>query len=374
MAEAQGQPESAHDFRRDAIIVVKHARFIGLLFALALLVALLTGLISNADYTARAKVTVPPPSAGSLSADLVPKLSTYEKLATSDELVEAVAARLDAGQTAADLKARIHIRAVDAPQPTVADTVTIEAKGDSRADALLLGRTWTEEFVRMATKTTVDPDALAALGEMEGKAQERLEGIDPVVNTQLESASAELSATRERLGSAQGGIDEVEGALTFISDHPEASLPELQVAFALLITDLGNVSLGSVADLADALRFRRDYLGSLVPGIQSKIDDLADQEQELTVLNGQRTAAEATLQSVRQRIATAQVAAEALIVDAEPSGGISVSGGVNWLARIGAAAAFGLVVGVTGAFVLEYLGPILRSWSQRTGWARREGR
>jgi capsular polysaccharide biosynthesis protein len=369
---SEAQPDSGHDFRTDALVVLKHSRFIAVLFLAALVVALLTGLVADQDYTAKSTIEVeiaPVPVLAPTRSDFVPDAGTFERLAASQEVATEVAARLDDGRTPEQLIGLIGTRSVASTPLNPVETVFIDADGASEAAARRLGSTWTDVFVEKAEATRVDPDTLALLQSAEQAARERLSTLDPTASRQLAAVTENLRAARVRLSTTVNSLSAAEEGLGFIEANPEASLSDIQVALAGVLTELNDTPFDTVAELTDGLQLRRDFLTASAPDIQAEIDELVQQEEELTREASERKAAENALLNAEQALATAQLLTDTGFVTASVTGGPSLSGGVNWLARVGAAAAFGLVVGVAGAFALEYLGPYLRSWWRRSGWA-----
>jgi septal ring factor EnvC (AmiA/AmiB activator) len=241
------------------------------------------------------------------------------------------------------------------------------------SDALTLAGTWAEVLAEKASATTVDPEAVRSLQAARAATQARLDEVDPTATRELASTSADLSNKRQRLIGLRTSIAELDDALAFIRDHPEVSLDELRVALGVLLAEVDNPPYETPQELANGLQLRRDFLSTLTPRIEAQIEELVQQEEDLSLESAEFAAARAALQGTQQNLVTADVLAATATVTADVIPGTStVSGGVNWLARIGAAAAFGLVAGVAGAFALEYLGPSLRSWRRRSGWPPQE--
>jgi capsular polysaccharide biosynthesis protein len=370
-----GQPEIAHDSRKDVVIVLRHYRFILFLLVAAIVVALLTGLAADVAYTATTEVEIDVTNVTALSGrnDLTPKLETFEELATSDEVATEVAARLADARTPSELLNLISIRATASTPANPGDRITIDAEGSLESDALTLAGTWAEVLAEKASATTVDPEAVRSLQAARAATQARLDEVDPTATRELASTSADLSNKRQRLIGLRTSIAELDDALAFIRDHPEVSLDELRVALGVLLAEVDNPPYETPQELANGLQLRRDFLSTLTPRIEAQIEELVQQEEDLSLESAEFAAARAALQGTQQNLVTADVLAATATVTADVIPGTStVSGGVNWLARIGAAAAFGLVAGVAGAFALEYLGPSLRSWRRRSGWPPQE--
>jgi len=370
MTEAPAEP--GHDFRKDAVVVLKHSRFIAVLFLAALVVSLVTGLVADEDFTAKTTVEVeiaPIPGLAPTRNDFVPDAGAFERLAAGQEVADEVATRLNDGRTAEQLLTLIDSRSVASTPLNPVETVFIDADGSSEVAARTLGATWTEVYVEKAEATRVDPDALALLEAAEQAARERLRTLDPTASRQLAAVTENLRAARVRLSTTTTSLSGAEEGLAFIEAHPEATLADLQIALAAVLAEMNDTPFDTAAELTDGLQLRRDFLSASLPDIQAEIDALVPQEEELTREATERKAAENALLNAQQALATAQLLTETGFVTAAVTSGPSLSGGVNWPARVGAAAAFGLVVGVAGAFALEYLGPHLRSWWRRSGWA-----
>jgi capsular polysaccharide biosynthesis protein len=369
----EGQPEPGHDFGKDAVVVLKHSRFIALLFLAALVVGLLTGLVADEDYSAETVVEIevaPVPVLAPTRSDFVPDADAFEALAAGREVADEVAARLNDGRTPEQLLTLIHTRSVASTPLNPVETVFIEADGSTRDAARRLATVWAEVFVEKAEATRVDPEALALLEAAQAAAGERLSTLDPTASRGLDTATENLRAARTRLSTAETSLSQADDGLAFIGSHPEATLADLRVALAALLAEMSDAPFDSVAELTEGLQLRRDFLGASIPQIQAEIGALAQQEEDLTREAAERAAAENALLTAEQSLATAELLSETGFVNATVIGGApDVSGGVNWPARVGAAAAFGLVAGVAGAFALEYLGPHLRSWWRRSGWA-----
>lgn len=364
------QPESTHDFRTDIAIVRRHSRFILLLFAAAIVVAVLTGLAANPNYVATAEVEIEVTNIPTLSSrvELTPKLETFEQLAISDEVAADVATRLQVDQTPSEMQDLISIRAVSANNASPADKIIIEATGSSTSGALALANAWADIVAMRAATVSVDPVAVRLLETAEAAALDRLDVTDPTATRELASTSADLGNKRQRLIGLRTRIAELDDALAFIRDHPEASLDELRVALIGLLPEGDDPPFETPQELADGLQLRRGFSSTLIPSVEAQIEDLVQLEEDLSLESAEFAAAQAALQRAQQDLVTADllIATATVTVDVVP-GSSAVSGGVNWLARIGAAAAFGLVAGVAGAFALEYLGPNRRSWWWRRG-------
>jgi len=371
----EGESDSGRDFRRDVSVVLKHHRFILVLLVGALIVALLTGLLANSEFAASRELQFKTSNTPLLlsRSDLGPKLETLEGLAQSNELAQEVAGKLGGGDQPAQLLSRVSIRAIKGIPADPRDRMIITARGSSRDAALALVNTWAEVLTEKASVMAVDPEALKRLQETETMAQERLAKTDNSAARELATVTEGLSAQRTQLFALQTEMASLDQALTFIDAHPEATPNELRVAVSSLLANLDQLSFASAKELSESLRLRRDFLAALIPEIESGIGDLEQREEALTAEAGDRTAAEATLNSAQQTLATAELLAANTGAGVEVSGGAAqVSGGMSWLARFGAAFAFGLVAGVAGAFALEYLLPGVNSWWSKTGWASRQ--
>ena len=370
----EGESDSGRDFRRDVSVVLKHHRFILVLLVGALIVALLTGLLANSEFAASRELQFKTSNTPLLlsRSDLGPKLETLEGLAQSNELAQEVADRLG-GDQPAQLLSRVSIRAIKGIPADPRDRMIITAKGSSRDAALALVNTWAEVLTEKASVMAVDPEALKRLQETETMAQERLAKTDNSAARELVTVTQELSGQRTQLFSLQTETASLDQALTFIDAHPEATPNGLRVALSSLLANLDQLSFASAKELSEGLRLRMDFLAALIPEIESGIGDLEQREEALTAEAGDRTAVEATVNTAQQVLAIAELLAANTGAGVEVTGGAAqVSGGMSWLARFGAAVAFGLVAGVAGAFALEYLLPTFNSWWSRTGWASRQ--
>jgi uncharacterized protein involved in exopolysaccharide biosynthesis len=370
----EGESVSGRDFRRDVTVVLKHYRFILALLVGAIIVALLTGLMNDSEFTARRELQFKTNNAALLlsRSDLSPKLDTLENLATSDELAQEVADRLGGGEQPPQILSRISIRSVKGIPADPRDRIIIRARGTSRDTALALVNTWADRLAEKASVMAVDPEALKRLQETEKMAQERLAKTDSSAARELASVTEGLSAQRTQLFVLRTEIASLDQALAFIDAHPGATPDELRVAVSSLLANLDQLSFASAKELSGSLRLRRDFLTALIPEMESEIESLEQREEALTAEAGDRKAAEATLDAAQQALATAELLAANTEAGLEVTAGAAlVSGGMSWLARFGAAVAFGLVAGVAGAFALEYLLPAVNSWWSKTGWASR---
>ena len=371
----EDESDSGGDFRRDVTVVLKHYRFILMLLVAALVVALLTGLTDNSEFAATRqlefKVGNTPLLLG--RSELSPKLDTLVAMAKSDELAQEVAVKLGGGDKPEQLLSRVSIRAIKGIAADPRDRMIITARGSSSDATLALVNTWVEVLTEKASVMAVDPEALKRLQETKTIAQERLAKTDNSAARELATVTEGLSAQRTQLFALQTEMASLDQALTFIDAHPEATPNELRVAVSSLLANLDQLSFASAKELSESLRLRRDFLATLTPEIESGIGDLEQREEALTAEAGDRTAAEATLNTAQQVLAIAELLAANTGAGVEVTGGAAqVSGGMSWLARFGAAVAFGLVAGVAGAFALEYLLPTFNSWWSRTGWASRQ--
>jgi capsular polysaccharide biosynthesis protein len=362
MTDANG--DSPDDFHEDLAVVRKHSRFIALAVLGAILVAIASGFVVKSDYRSTAeietKIEVSPVLFG--TTESVVTLNTLVELANSEELAMDVADRLQLDDSPSELLDRIRVTSTPATRDDLEDVIQIRADADSASRAEELANTWADAFVERALVTTADPDVLASLNEQVEDAFARLNAIDPAMERRQEQATADLREARTGLAELKLGLTQVEEVLTFIESNPAASIAELLVALAPALgeeTDvLGTVS--NVEELRQGLELRRDVLESSIRTLEERVPELANEEERLRLANGERAAAEFAWQTSIRSLQSSQVAAASTTIVAqvtERAGG--ASGGANWIPRLGAAVAFGLVVGIAGAFALEYLGPRL---------------
>jgi len=371
--------ETQDDLWRDLSIVVKHVRFIVALFILTLLVAVGTGLMADSDARARSELEIGIDAATPLFGGLetIPTLETFENLVKSDQVGEDAAQKV--GISPEELESKISVDAVyrNPRDPSSVDQLSIEATGDSQQQAEAIAGAVVDAFVEAAQAVRTDPEALESQQEQGALALERLEEFDQAELTQLAQVQADLSVKRSLQSTLSRDLSAIEQALELLEAESSRPIEELIVAVVGTVglpQAIGGTEQAlTVEELKGGLELRRALAQKLLSSTQSEMEPLVKREQELLVATGgQRAAMDVYTRALQDleaaRLASTQMHAEITIT----ARAVDTSSGANWLARLGAAAAFGLVVGVAGAFALEFLTPHWLRWRQGNATSRQD--
>ena len=372
--------ETQDDFWRDVSIVVKHIRFIVALFVVAVLVAIGTGLMANARFKARSSAEINVVAATPLfgGMDTVPTVDTFENLAMSDQVAEAAARQ--AGIGAEEIKSRISVTTVERNprDPFDLDRLTIEATGNSRQQAQTIAGAAIAAFVQAAKDVRTDPEAVESQRHQEELARQALDKFDRGDLVELGQVQVKLTGKRSLIATLSSEVAAIDLALDLLKVEGSRPLGELVVAVAGILggpRGTGGIEqAASVDELKGGLELRRQLSQDLLDSAQSEVTNLAQREQELLVSTaGQGAAMQVYTSALRNeqaaRLAGSQTQTEVTVTARAVD---TSSGGANWPARLGAAAAFGLVAGVGGAFALELLNSAWLRRRQRNASSRAE--
>lgn len=332
---------------RDVAVVVRHYRFIGAVVVLTLLAAVATALIADKTYvaTAEANIRLKGLPAGGEQNPAVPTLETFVNLAKDDTVAEDAARRLGRDASDADaLRSRVSVSSVPAGSGNTSRTegkILIRATGASSAEARDLAGAWMEAFRDRARSVQADEQTLESLQQQVDAARRHLEALGP--------AGASGTETVRKLQAEASTLD---AALAFLRG-PGSALPADQLRFALggfLGDESARMLPGSTPEILNALEARRQAVDQgirhLLPaGVGS---------QDTEALASEAVAARGLYDTALRRVAEARLVTSLVKTEVQASSPTVAASGANWLIRVGGALAFGLVVGVVGAFGLEY--------------------
>ncbi|MEX0801426.1 MAG: hypothetical protein WD379_09440 [Dehalococcoidia bacterium] len=373
-------PEAQDDLWHDVSVVMKHIRLIAGVFALAIIVAVISGIVAGGSGSAQSKAQIDVEAATPLfgGLDSVPDIDTFEDLALSDEVAQTAAAELDIG--AEDVIARRSVSVIekDPRNRDSVDQVTFKTTGDSPGDAQALAIALVDAFEERAEEIGSDPRAVASFQEQQDRALERLGAVDQSRLSELAAVQSDLARERGQISAIKSQVSAIDQALAVIGAESDRPIGELVVAVSGVLGGVqgpdGIEQAGSVEELRDGLALRRQLSEALVPGIEANIETLAAREQELLVSSAEQEAAVALYGAAIRNVEAADLAGGQTDIEVTVTDrGRDTSTGADWLARLGAAAAFGLVVGVVGALALEFLMPYWQRWRGGQTSAPREG-
>ncbi len=366
MAEAQDE------LWRDVSIIAKHLRLILTLLVVALLVAVASGLLTDTTHKARSQADIEIETATPLSGniDATPDLETFEVLAKSDEVAAAAASKV--GLTPEQIKAKITITTIErnVRDPASLDRLTIVATGDTQAQAEAVAAATMDAFAEAAEAVQTDPDGLESLEEQAALALEALGKSDQEQVFELAQVQADLLARRTQISTLSQDIASVEQALEILRTHASRPLVELIVAIAGVLGSGpsgadGVEQASTVAELQGGLTLRSELARTLREKAQAEVESLARRERELLSATAVQTSASTLYATAVRNVQAADLAGSQTRTQVTVTArAVDISTGVDWLARLGAAAAFALVVGVAGAFALEFLASFSRRRSQ----------
>jgi len=372
MAEAQDE------LWRDVSVIVRHLRLILALLVVALIVAIASGLLTNTTHRARSEAEIQLETAIPLSGntEATPDLETYEKLAMSDEVAAAAATKVDL--SAEELKAKISITTTERNprDPASVDRLTISATGDTQAQAEAIAAATMDAFAEAAKAVQTDPAGLESLRQQEALALDELGKFDQGQVFELAQVQADLLAKRTLVSVLSQDIASIEQALEILRAQGSRPLGELIVAVAGVLGASPEGAAGierasSVAELQGGLTLRSELALNLKEKAQAEIEPLAQREQELLAATaGQSSASTLYSTAVRNVQAATLAGSQTRTQVTVTAKAVDTSTGVDWLARLGAAAAFALVAGVAGAFALEFLASFSRRRRQGNEEAR----
>lgn len=357
-------PERSDELQRDIAIVLKHIRFIMVMVVAALLVAVGSAFAASSTFRAdtEAEIRIEGIARELEGSSAIPKLDTFVLLAQSEEVAEEAARRLGKDRSqSAELIDKVQVSGLSADS---SDRLSIRAKGDSRDEAVALANAWMEAFVDKAQGVTVDEEILSALRVRADDVLLRLEQFSPIVLSERDQAAADLGIRQTTLARLKTDATRIEEALEFVRENaPSASPGELRIALgAFLSIEEAAFLPDSIDEIMRGLELREQALNQSIDRLTADTTKLGDEVRSLGVAAAEFDAARSLHEARLGRLAEAELAAQRTEVDIQVIRmATDASGGVNWLARLGAAAAFGLVVGVVGAFGLELAGTWLRS-------------
>jgi len=354
---------------RDVSIILKHIRFIVALLVAALIVAALTGLAAGSDGRAKSEAEIKIETGAFLlgSGQAMPTLDTIADLAESDEVAAQVAQKLGTEPEEISDNLFVDTQARNPSDRQSLDQFSVEVTGPSQRRAEQIAAAVMDAVVERAEQLKLDPEGVESLRQLQALAQQRLQELDQADVSELAQVRSDLDAQRSRLTSLKAGLSVLYEALALVRADPSRPLGELVVAVSGVLGGAegtgGVEQASSVEELERGLELRRQLTESLIEPIQLAIEALADHERQLVLLVADNSAALSVYTSAAQSLEAAGLAGEQTEIEVEvTTSGVNTSGSANWPARLGAAAAFGLVVGVAAAFALEFLAPHWQRW------------
>lgn len=301
------------------------------------------------------------------SGQAMPTLDTIAYLAESDEVAAQVAQKLGTEPEEISDNLSVDTQARDPNDRQSLDELSVEVTGLSQHRAEQIATAVMDVVVERAEQLKLDPRGVESLLQLQALAQQRLQELDQADVSELAQVQSDLASQRGRLISLKTELSALDEALAPVRADPSRPLGELVVAVSGVLggaEGAGGVEhASSVEELERGLELRRQLTESLIEPIQSDIEALTDRERELVSLVADDNAALSVYISAAQSLQAADLAGEQTEIEVEVTrSGVNTSGSANWPARLGAAAAFGLVAGVAGAFALEFLTPYWRQW------------
>jgi hypothetical protein len=279
------------------------------------------------------------------------------EMARSDE-VDEEAARIYGVDDPDDIEDRVSI--TERPEG-----VRVQASGGSKGDAINLANSWATAIENIINTADAGAAATAALERETANAQTQLETAEAAL---AEANTTGIEPTQEVLDEVSKTLADNQAELAGLTQATEltrqavsngTSISQLRIALAGLAVPPEVIgSIENPQDLLQALDLRRQVLSSSVQQQTEQLNALQTQRRELLPLILERDAAQNNYRdAVRVQRAAELGPITARISDpADEADGA----GLGWPQRLGAAAAFGLVVGVIGAFALDALPPMHR--------------
>ncbi len=347
--------QSENELKRDALVLKRHLRFIIGVLVVALLVAAGTGLIFGSGYSARATVQI--------QTNVVPLPTAIRQqdilnIARSEEVADE-AARTYGVNDPDDIEDRVSV--TERPEG-----LRVSANGGSRGDAIDLANSWAAAIETIINASDIGPASSAALERETANAATQLANAEAAL---AEANTTGIEPTQEVLDEVSKTLADNQAELASLTQATEIArqavsnsntpMSQLRIALAgLAVPPEVLASVENPQDLLQALDLRRQVLSSSVQQSIEQLNALQTQRRELLPLILDRDAAQNNYrESVRVLRASELGPITARISDpADRASGA----GLGWPQRLGAAAAFGLVVGVIGAFALDALPPMQR--------------
>ena len=189
------QPQD--DLWHDVSIVLKHIRFIIVLFVLALAAAALTGLTANTQNRAKSEAEVDfRPAVPVANSAAAPTLLTIEDLADSDAVIEAAAEQ--AGIEPDQIRQRVQIDVLERDRrfPDSVDRIVIEASGGSRSQAGSTVTAFMDAMTEAVDALRSDPEKLESLRQEQDLALKRFNQFDQAKVLELGQVQSDLSRSQ----------------------------------------------------------------------------------------------------------------------------------------------------------------------------------
>ena len=375
---------ASNELRRDLLALRRHLWFLILVLVVALAAAAVSLFIApssnEASFRHRVDVFSLAPLAEPNTLATVPTTDDFARLATSPEALEKTSETL--GQQGVDAAPDELAGKLFAQTRRGQNTIDFTVKTDDSDLSLQIARAWSQVFAEFAPAQAPDLEREAAQGyqvQLE-RAQAQLEqkrqaladlGVATLPGetgagsqTQFSALAATYQAKTGALAQREVERSDVQNTLdtlrNAVDSRTSLSTAQLRLLLAGVLpadTELGQ-SLTTTQAVA-ALELRLTALDSSLTALRQEIQGL---EASLNQRSGSVQQATAELQAAEQNFEAAsriaqsyELVAQQLVVsvtvlkDAHaPRAGV-----LDWTARLAAAAAFAVVVGVLGALALE---------------------
>jgi hypothetical protein len=370
---------ASNDLRRDLLAVRRHLWFVVLVFVVSLGAAAASLLLMPPSNEARFRAGVTLSSLAPLfGPDTLPTMEDFARLATSPEALEMTSQALTE-------------EGMDVPAEELGGKLSAEARrGQSAIDftvnnddsdlALTIARAWSWAFAQLAPERAPDLVREATLpyqtqleraeDELETKRQAVADlggttatADDAGTTTQFGALGASYQAKAEALAAREVERSDMQNTLDVLRFAAAGGTPlsadQLRLLLAAVLpTDTPLDQSLKAEDAVAALELRLfaldSSIASLTQEVQALESTLNQRSSDLERAISELRAAEENHEVASRLAQSYQLVGDLLTVNVtilrEPQ--LQTAGNLDWLARLGAAAAFAAVVGVLGALAL----------------------
>ncbi len=385
---------ASNDLRRDLLALRRHLWFVVVVFVVALGAAAASLLVmpssNEASFRAGVAVSSLPPLFG---PDTLPTMDDFARLATSEEALEETSGALE--EAGIDVPAEQLAGKLSAEARRGQNAIDFTVKDDDSDTALTIARAWSGVFAELAPAGAPELQREASL-PYQTQLERAEDELDEKRQAVADLGGAALLGETETTATAQFGalgasyetkaealaVKEVERSdmqntldILRLAAAGEASLSADQLRLLLA----GILPADTVLDRSFSAEQATAALELRLAALNSSIASLGQEVQAAESVLGQRSsdleravselgAAEENYQVASRLAQSYQVVGDLLTVNVttlrEPQ--LDTAGKLDWLARLGAAAAFAAVVGVLGALALDRI-PRRGGGSMRAG-------
>ena len=357
--------EDEIDLRQYIAVLLKHWKLIVIITVLAGAVALVVGLLTPQVFEAKSRVSI-------LKGDAVLLLS----LAKSNSIADEVGKQAALNFKSTDLTAGKILAAVQAKQQGA--LIEFTAQYPDPAKAAFIANGWAEQyaayvdnFFRMTVQTQQEARSYAdSVKKIYADMQKALIDLDSASQTEKLTRDindlkllTELLIFQDKVQLVAGSASSEPAIKTLYYNYMTRALGGQAGSAVTDLNQMPDVTAADIGNLVSLLELRADIShGSTVEEIRSRIASLKSRLDEETVqstdLTGQRDAALKAYQAALARVSEAEIA------QATPGGYVRVADKAvapdaplpdnrKWL-NVVIALVVGFIVGVIGAFVVEY--------------------